>query len=100
MAEFGKHIGVSIDVIKNMEYGKASHNKILIDHMCDVYNINPEYLETGKGEMFAKGKTLDEMLDRHGMTDFQKELIKEVMSLPPEMQQSFLNIMRNVSKEK
>lgn len=99
MAEFGRHIGVSIDVVKNMEYGKASHNKILIDHMCAVYNINPEYLETGEGDMFIQKSPLEAALDSHNLTEDQKELIRGVLELPPDLQKAFLKIMHNVKNE-
>lgn len=97
MAEFGKRIGVSVDVIKNMEYGKASHNKILFDHMCDVYNVNPTYLETGEGEMFSENRSLEAILDASGITDSQKDLIREVLALPADMQGAFLQIMRGLN---
>ena len=99
MAEFGKRIGVSVDVIKNMEYGKASHNKILFDHMCDVYHINPVYLETGEGDMFVENSSLETILAASSITNSQKDLIREVLSLPVELQQAFLKIMRGVAVE-
>lgn len=49
--EFGKKVGVSIDVIKNLEYGRSTPNKVLLSHICDVYGVNKLWLETGEGEM-------------------------------------------------
>ena len=54
--EFGKRIGVSRDVIANIERttGAVTPNEILLQHICSVYNVDPIWLETGEGEMFHK----------------------------------------------
>lgn len=54
--EFGKRIGVSRDVIANIERttGTVTPNEILLQHICSVYNVDPIWLETGEGEMFHK----------------------------------------------
>ena len=48
--EFGKRLGVSIDVIKNLEYNRARFSDLLLNHMFDVYHVNREWWETGEGE--------------------------------------------------
>lgn len=52
--EFGARIGVSIDVIKNIEYSRSSPSELLLKHMCEIHHINREWLETGEGEMFDR----------------------------------------------
>ena len=59
--DFGAEIGVSRDVIKNIEYNKTEPKPLLIQQICKTYNINPAWLEAGEGEMFAP-KTEDEEL--------------------------------------
>ena len=49
---FGEKMGVSIDVIKNIEYGRVAPSDLALSHMCKVHNINRHWLETGEGEMF------------------------------------------------
>lgn len=58
---FGKSVGVSDSVIKNIEYEKTEPKPLLIQQICKTYNVNPEWLETGEGEMFAP-RTEDEEL--------------------------------------
>ena len=50
--EFGARIGVSIDVIKNIENNRTNPSNLLLNHMCEIHNVNREWLETGEGEMF------------------------------------------------
>lgn len=58
--EFGAGIGVSRSVINNIERGVTEPSDVFLNHLCDVYNVNREWLETGEGELFDKSKQLDE----------------------------------------
>lgn len=56
-AEFGSKIGVSGDVINNLERGRVEIKDHMIILICDKFNINETWLRTGEGEMFKqKGK--------------------------------------------
>lgn len=59
--EFGKSLGVGRDVISNIELSRVEPKPLLIQHICKTYNVNPEWLETGEGDMFAP-RTEDEEL--------------------------------------
>lgn len=52
-SEFGKMLGVSRDVIGNIEYGRVEPKLLLINHLCDVFNVNKEWLLYGTGEMYS-----------------------------------------------
>ena len=58
--EFGAGIGVSRSVINNIERGVTEPSDVFLNHLCVVYNVNREWLETGEGEMFNKSEQLDE----------------------------------------
>ena len=49
--EFGKNLGVSRDVISNIEYGRVEPKELFIDHLCNIFNINKEWLLNGTGKM-------------------------------------------------
>lgn len=50
--EFGEKLGVSRDVISNIEYNRVPPKELLLRHICELYNVNQHWLETGEGEMF------------------------------------------------
>ncbi len=50
--EFGERLGISRDVVSNIESGRVQPKSLLVKHMCDLYGVNEEWLETGNGEMF------------------------------------------------
>lgn len=53
-AEFGEEIGVSGDVINNMERGRVEIKGDRIKLICSVFGVREEWLRTGAGEMFEK----------------------------------------------
>ncbi len=50
--EFGERLGVSRDVISNIEYNRVQPKELLLRHICELYNVNQHWLETGDGDMF------------------------------------------------
>ncbi len=50
--EFGEKLGVSRDVISNLESERVQLKELLFQHICEVYNVNSHWLKTGEGEMF------------------------------------------------
>lgn len=65
--EFGRRVGVSRDVINNIERndGRAVEPKaIFIEHLCHVYNVNSDWLLNGDGKMFLHNDTIQTVSDR------------------------------------
>lgn len=88
--EFGEKLGVSRDVISNIEYGRVPPKELLIQHMCKLYNVNINWLETGKGEMFnvnpCETNKFDEALEtfkslRPDFQDYALEQMKKLIEL-------------------
>lgn len=75
--EFGEKLGVSRDVISNMEYGRAKPKELLLTHICYLYKVNKLWLRTGEGEMFDDDPETYQKLD---------EALKIFQSLRPEFQ--------------
>lgn len=92
--DFGKELGVSRDVIKNIEYMKTEPKPLLIQQICKTYNVNPEWLETGEGDMFAPMTEDEELAKMFGElfspdTDPRirraiQSIITALKSIPPE----------------
>ena len=51
-ASFGARIGVSGDVINNLERGRVEAKEHMILLICKEFGINEEWLRTGEGEMY------------------------------------------------
>lgn len=88
--EFGEKLGVSRDVISNLEYDRVQPKELLLRHICQLYSVNPRWLESGEGEMFdsdsADTAKLDEALSifkalRPEFQDYALEQIKKLAEL-------------------
>ena len=51
--EFGAKIGVSRDVINNIELGRVEPSDLLIKAIVREYGVDEHWLRTGEGQMFA-----------------------------------------------
>lgn len=51
-SEFGKMLGVSRDVIGNIEYGRVEPKELFINYLCREFNVNKKWIETGEGEIY------------------------------------------------
>ncbi|HGS9204911.1 TPA: helix-turn-helix domain-containing protein [Clostridioides difficile] len=54
--DFGGKLGVSKDVISNIEYDRVEPKPLLINHLCSVFNVNKEWLINGTGDMYVSVK--------------------------------------------
>ncbi len=50
---FGAKLGVSRDVINNIENGRVEPKPLIIKHICSVFGISEHWLRTGEGPMEA-----------------------------------------------
>ena len=86
---FGERIGVSRDVIKNIDNNivDAETKPLLIQQICKEYNVNRIWLETGEGEMFEDIERDAEIAMRVGEIlaedddSFKKQLIGALVAL-------------------
>lgn len=87
--EFGEKLGVSRDVISNIEYNRVPPKELLIRHICELYNVNLHWLETGEGEMFN---------DNFDETSKFDEAFKIFKSLRPDFQDYALDQIKKLAE--
>lgn len=51
--EFADKLGLKRNTIATYEIGKAVPSDRVVSDLCNKYNVNEEWLRTGKGEMFV-----------------------------------------------
>lgn len=86
--EFGERLGVSRDVISNLEYERVQPKDVFIRHICEMYNINEQWLKTGNGEMFLSDPEEKSRMD---------EALAIFGSLQPEFQDCALEQIRKLA---
>ena len=81
--KFGQSIGLSRMAISNIENGRYGVTEQTIITICNIYNVNENWLRTGEGSMFNKTKEgfLAELQKQYSLTDFQVSLVKNYLEL-------------------
>ena len=85
---FGEKLGVSIDVIKNLEYNRTTPADIFVNHICEIYNVNRGWLLGDEKEMF--NQTADEaalverLLNQSNASPAIRALLHSWLQLPPD----------------
>ena len=88
--EFAKRLGFTRGVITNIELKRAEIKPRLISLICQVYNVNEYWLETGNGSMFREVSDIEKAVDFYmsalagGNTEldtFKQLFVKELAAL-------------------
>ena len=61
--EFGAKLGVSRDVINNIENDRVPLKPALLKLICSVYHVDSEWFETGEGDPFVKKDNVSDLFD-------------------------------------
>lgn len=61
--EFGARLGVSRDVINNIENDRVPLKPALAKLICSQFNVDPDWLETGEGEMFLEKDPVSDLFE-------------------------------------
>lgn len=92
-AAFGERIGVSGDVINNLERGRVEVKEHIIKLISSEYGISEEWLRTGVEPMKTQPESfsLDDFATQHKATDLEKEIIKAYFELDPDIRRKVIN---------
>lgn len=88
MAAFGGRLGVSRDVINNIEQNrlaKPDQKLSLIKLMCKEFHVNEDWLLNGNEPVFLQPDkfNLDDFMEERGATALETEIIKAYFGLEP-----------------
>ncbi|MGP3783658.1 helix-turn-helix domain-containing protein [Paenibacillus sp. 1A_MP2] len=86
--EFGERLGVSRDVISNLEYNRVPIKELMIKHICERYGVDERWLASGEGDMFLSEWQSNKKLD---------EAIAIFKELQPEFQDFALEQIRKLA---
>lgn len=86
-AAFGQRIGVSRDVINNLERGRVEIKDHIVKLICAEYKTSETWLRDGTGPMYTEEPmfSLDRFVRDHGGTDLEIEIMKAYFELDPEI---------------
>lgn len=102
--EFGERIGVSRNVIVNIELNRVEAKPLLINQICSEYGINKQWLCDGEGEMLDQSLTSSEdklislftMLIKNNERSFKREFIIAVTTALGKLDANAWNVIQEM----
>lgn len=104
-ASFGECIGVSGDVINNLERGRVEIKDHMVLLICKAFNVNENWLRTGDGEMFIPEDRETEIarltiqLLTEESDSFKNRLISALCKLTEEQWELLAQIADDITKK-
>ena len=97
--EFAKKIGRSRSAVLTWESGNAEPDAASFNSICNAFDINPEWLKTGYGDMYVKRLTNTEWVERimSGKNEFAKNLFTQFAKLGDEEWEVLRRIIEKLS---
>lgn len=98
--EFGARIGLKTSSYSDIENGRLLPTERNISLICSAFNVNEEWLRTGKGDMFTPSTFDDELMAYcadicKGDDEFIKNYIVSYMKLTDEQKAFMRKLVRN-----
>ena len=81
--EFAEQLGMNRTTLSMIEVGDNVLTEKNIKLICMIYNVNENWLRTGKGEMFAA-------------SPYEKEFFVIYNNLPPDIQKALLRLAKDL----
>ena len=99
--EFGERLGVSRSVINNIErnaLARPDQKLSLIKLMCNVFNVNEEWIVNGVGDMFVDtpSSTMEQLRKEFDLDDFSYNLVYQYLRLGSDQRQAVRDFFYNV----
>ncbi len=98
--EFGNRLGVSVDVVSNIEIGRVDLKPYMAKLICQTFNVSPIYLEKGEGEMFTDTEEtlLEELQKSYQLNDDEVDIVKNFIQLDEDSRNFIIELTRNLAK--
>lgn len=100
-AAFGQRLGVSRDVINNIENNRVDLSEIMFKALCAEFSISESWLRTGNGGMFVEDDNalLTQLAKQYGLDDFSRKFIETYINLPEAHRAVIKNFARVLAVE-
>ena len=97
--EFADRLGVKRNTIANYETGRNEPVDSVFSLICREFNVNPEWLRDGTGDMNVEKSTfsLDDYANANKLTDLEKEIIRNFMELEPDVRSGIYNFFNKLA---
>lgn len=95
-AAFGKFLGVSRDVINNIENNRVELSEVMLKALCSEFAVSEKWLRTGEGQMFIEDENalITQLSKQYNLDAFSRKFIETYISLP----ESHRNVIKSFAR--
>ena len=99
-AAFGETLGVSGDVINNMERDRVEIKDYMLHLICKTHRVNYFWLTEEKGDPYLGPPSIlmDDVIEEYNLDDLDREIIEQYIKLEPHMRDSIKRLIKNIVK--
>lgn len=98
-AAFGQQLGVSRDVINNIENNRVELSEIMLKALCAEFAVNETWLRTGNGSAFVEDDNalLSQLAKQYRLDDLSKTILSAYANLDVSKRAAFNAFVREIS---
>lgn len=99
--EFSSRLGISRNTVATYEVGPSSPSESALTLICKTWNVNPEWLRAGEGEMYLSSPmdALEEFVRDNGLSKEEAVFLRDFVSLPPDMRKAAIEFTLKVAED-
>lgn len=100
-ALFAEKIGLKATAIGLYESGDRTVTERSIVSICQIFDVNEEWLRTGKGEMFKQDEKaiISQLTREYGLDDLDRQIIESYLQLDPAKRNVIKDYVRSIFKK-
>lgn len=100
-ALFAEKIGLKATAIGLYESGDRTVTERSIVSICQVFNVNEEWLRTGNGVMFKQDENtvIAQLSHEYGLDDLDRRIVESYLQLDPAKRSVIKDYVRSLFKE-
>lgn len=96
-SEFGSKLGVSRDVISNIEYGRVVPKELFINYLCETFDVNKEWIINGEGEKYKLSEEDERLTAALAEISLSgNEQLKEIVQKLSKLDEKNINIINGL----
>ena len=99
MEEFGSKLGVRKTTISSLENGVNNFTEQMILSICNVYNVNEQWLRNGTGDMFVEDtdSLVEKIISDYPLDKLSQTILKTYIELDPKKREIFNSVMKQIA---
>ena len=96
--KFGEKLGVSKDVIVNIELERVDLKELMLNLICKTFNVNPLWLSEGNGDMFIETPQIiiDDLANEFNLNDTEKKIISNFVNLSESERNQIIELVKKL----